>query len=96
LGLDKGSFLPTSEQREQVMSYYRVASWNGEKVTKMLKEAHFDNFVGNDTECHLNIPDNLLVHDLHVLSLKFDVMIVERHGTKTFLLDTKNKMFKQR
>lgn len=75
------------------MSFYRVMSWEGKSITKLLKSNDITNFVGNDTECHLDIPDNLLVHDLTILMLSFDVMFIERHGTKNIWLDKKNGMF---
>lgn len=75
------------------MSYYRVMSWECTPVTELLKANGITNFVGDDTECHLDIPDNLLVHDLTNLMLSFDIMLIERHGTKSIWLNKKNEMF---
>lgn len=75
------------------MSYYRIMAWQNRSITKMLKENNVHFFVGDDTECHLNIPDNQLKYKLDVLMEKFDVMFIERCGSKCIWLDIKNGLF---
>jgi len=77
------------------MSHYRVMSWQPIGIVELLQRNRIENFVGNDTECHLNIPDNLLNWHLSDLMQKFDVMVIERHGTKNIWLDKKDGMFQR-
>lgn len=79
------------------MSYYQVVSWDGTPITQLLQENRITYFVGDDTECHLNISDELFLGRLWFdLTDKFDVMMTEQHGTRTIWLDKKNGKFRQR
>jgi hypothetical protein len=79
------------------MSYYRVVSWyQPTNTVGQLQHAGILNYVGDNTECHLNIHDDTMIYHLTHLMEKFDVMFIERSGTQTIMLDAKGGQFRQR
>jgi len=77
------------------MSYYQVVSGTNTPITKMLLDKRITFFVGNDNECHLNIPDDRFLYCLAILKGHFDVAIVERIGKDYIWLDQKGGLFQK-
>jgi hypothetical protein len=77
------------------MSYYQVYHFDG-VITKELTDANITNYVGNDVECCLNIPDDKFLYHVNILMSKFDVAFMERSGKTFIMLDTKFKHFSPR